>query len=242
MNVLYDFRSQNYDHRAPGCKIQYVIVHYTAMEDSIAALKWLCSELSNVSAHYLIDEEGGIFSLVSEEHRAWHAGVSCWRGEEDINSRSIGIELANKGDHPFLEAQINALCWLIKRIQEHHQVPSWNILGHADVAPQRKIDPGPFFPWKYLAQQGLGCWVNRQHLTRKEKSPLEIQEKLKKLGYDCSTSGVWDRETFNVIQAFLLKFYPELWIRKEPFLREESDNLKKISGQIGSLLDRLLEN
>ncbi|MBS0186290.1 MAG: N-acetylmuramoyl-L-alanine amidase [Proteobacteria bacterium] len=241
MTILYNFQSHNYNDRAFGCLIQYIVIHYTAMESSEHALKWLCSHESSVSSHYLIDENGRIFSLVSEKKRAWHAGTpTYWKGQDDINSRSIGIELSNLGTHPFSLKQIKALLYLIKDIQNRHKMNPQDILGHADVAVSRKIDPGPFFPWKHLASQGFGLWVSRKNLKKKIKSPLEVQKKLQEFGYQCSLSEVWDRETHDVIRAFLLRFYPELWIKKGQFLKTDVDGFTQISGVIDDLLTRLI--
>jgi len=241
MTIIYDFQSQNYDERAFGCLIEYIVIHYTAMESSKDALKWLCSPQSNVSSHYLIDEKGHIFSLVSEKQRAWHAGTpSFWKGQDDINSRSIGIELSNLGTHPFSLMQIKALLCLLQDIQKRHEMNPQNVLGHADVAVSRKIDPGPFFPWKQLASQGFGLWASRKNLKKKIKSPLEIQKKLQELGYQCFLSKVWDRETHDVLRALLLRFYPELWIKKGQFLKTDFEGFAQISGVIDDLLTRLI--
>lgn len=242
MIILDEFQSCNYDERALGSAVQYIIIHYTAMSSARDALKWLCSSESKVSSHYLIDEKGEVFSLVPEKYRAWHAGTpSYWNGQDDINSRSIGIELSNLGNHPFPLKQIKSLCLLIKNIQNRYDINPFDILGHADVACRRKIDPGPFFPWKYLSLQGLGLWASRRNLRNKRKVPLDIQKKLRKLGYQCSLSGVWDAETYSSIRAFLLHFYPEFWVIKGESLKEDFNNLGEISGITGDLLDRLLE-
>ncbi len=241
MIILESFQSHNYDERASKCLVKYIVIHYTAMTQATEALKWLCSPSSNVSSHYLIDEKGKIFSLLSEKYRAWHAGTpSYWKGQDDINSRSIGIELSNLGNHPFASKQIRSLILLIKDIQKRYDVNPLDILGHADVAVSRKIDPGPFFPWKQLALEGLGWWVSRCALKQKEKPPLEVQKKLQELGYHCTLSGVWDVETYYAIRAFLLHFYPELWLKKGQFLKENLDDLSQISGVIEDLLRRLL--
>jgi len=113
-----------------------------------------------VSAHYLIGRDGGIYQLVPENARAWHAGKSWWGGQTDINSASIGIELDNTGSEPFAEAQIEALLALLADIRQRHRIPAANFIGHADVAPTRKSDPSAFFPWKRLAQQGFGLWCD----------------------------------------------------------------------------------
>ncbi len=242
MIILEEFQSYNYDERAFGGLIQYIVIHYTALASSKEALKWLCSPASKVSSHYLIDEKGKIFSLVPEKYRAWHAGTpSYWKGQDDINSRSIGIELSNLGDHPFSHQQIKALLLLMKDIQMRQGMNSFDVLGHSDVAPTRKIDPGPFFPWKFLASQGVGVWTGRENLKKKEKSPLEVQKSLSEIGYHSSFSGVWDAETYSVVRAFFLRFYPELWIKNASFLKENFDRLGHVSGIVEDLSARLLE-
>ncbi|WP_333587351.1 N-acetylmuramoyl-L-alanine amidase, partial [Phenylobacterium sp.] len=140
-----------------------ILLHYTGMETGQGALERLRDPEAKVSSHYLVEEDGRIFSLVAEERRAWHAGVSFWKGETDINGRSIGIEIVNPGHdwgyRPFPEAQIVALIALIADIRTRWMVPDARIIGHSDVAPSRKIDPGELFPWKRLAAAGHGLWA-----------------------------------------------------------------------------------
>ncbi len=139
-----------------------LVIHYTGMRSAGAALERLCDPGSEVSAHYLIDEAGEVFSLVDEENRAWHAGVSSWRGEPNVNSRSIGIELVNPGHEfgyrPFPAAQMAALADLAQGIVARWRIPARNVVGHSDVAPRRKQDPGELFDWYWLAQRGIGLW------------------------------------------------------------------------------------
>ena len=142
--------------------VDSIIIHYTDMMSAQKALEWLINPESQVSCHYLIDEEGQIYKLVEEKMRAWHAGESYWQGRTNINDCSIGIELANPGHThgyiPFPEVQINSLINLCKEIQNRWRIPSSRILGHSDIAPQRKQDPGHLFPWEKLAKEGLGLW------------------------------------------------------------------------------------
>lgn len=139
-----------------------LIIHYTGMKTAEAALDRLCDPASEVSAHYLIDEDGAAWQLVAEDRRAWHAGRAFWAGTTDINSRSIGIELSNPGhDHgyrPFPDAQIAALEHLCRDILTRFPIRSHLVLGHADVAPGRKLDPGELFDWQRLAAAGIGLW------------------------------------------------------------------------------------
>lgn len=137
-----------------------LVLHYTGMASCAGALDRLCDPAAEVSAHYLIDEDGTTYALVPEDRRAWHAGVAFWDGETDINSRSIGIELVNPGHdngyQPFPQAQIQALEAVATDIVARHHIPPWRVLGHSDVAPTRKQDPGELFDWTRLARQGLG--------------------------------------------------------------------------------------
>jgi N-acetylmuramoyl-L-alanine amidase len=153
--------SPNHEPRR-GDVIDMLVLHYTGMQSAQAALDRLCDSQAKVSAHYLIDEDGTIHALVPESQRAWHAGLSYWRGETDINSRSIGIELVNPGHEfgyrAFPEDQIAALIRLCAGILSRHSIPPWNVIGHSDVAPARKQDPGELFPWQRLKGHGIGLW------------------------------------------------------------------------------------
>jgi N-acetylmuramoyl-L-alanine amidase len=135
-----------------------VVLHYTAMQSAQAACDRLCDAGAEVSAHYLISEAGGIVQLVAEEMRAWHAGAGAWGDVGDVNSHSIGIELANTGDVPFPAAQMDALEGLLGGIQDRWDIPAARIIGHSDMAPDRKFDPGPRFDWRRLALGGLSVW------------------------------------------------------------------------------------
>ena len=150
------------NHGARRAPIDMLLIHYTGMKTAAAALDRMCDPASEVSAHYMIEEDGTIWRLVPEDRRAWHAGISFWAGTTDINSRSIGIELANPGhEHgyrPFPDAQMTALERLCRNILTRFPIPSHLVLGHADVAPGRKLDPGELFDWKRLADAGIGLW------------------------------------------------------------------------------------
>lgn len=141
-----------------GKRVELVVLHYTAMPSCAAALERLCDPEAEVSAHYLIDEDGMLLSLVEEGARAWHAGAGSWRGEGDVNSRSIGVELANLGDRPFPDLQMRALERLLAGILHRHGLPPEAVIAHSDMAPERKGDPGPRFDWRRLALQGLSVW------------------------------------------------------------------------------------
>lgn len=142
--------------------ISLIVLHYTGMMTSAQALQRLCDPAAQVSAHYLVDENGDIHRLVDESRRAWHAGVSYWRGVRDINSASVGIEIANPGHdygyRAFPDAQIDAVASLTADIMARHSLRPADVVGHSDIAPGRKIDPGELFPWCELAQRGIGVW------------------------------------------------------------------------------------
>lgn len=140
-----------------GKRVELVVLHYTVL-DCAAALERLCDPAAEVSAHYLIDEDGTLLTLVDEGARAWHAGAGQWRGEGDVNSRSIGIELANPGDRPFAEPQMAALERLLRGVMARHGLSPAAVIAHSDMAPDRKGDPGPRFDWRRLALQGLSVW------------------------------------------------------------------------------------
>ncbi len=150
--------SPNFGERRGGLRPELVVLHYTAMPNAPAALDRLCAPEHEVSAHYLITRHGTLYQLVDEAARAWHAGVGSWQGRGDVNSRSIGIELDNSGFYPFPEPQISRLELLLSDILTRHSLPPEAVIGHSDLAPTRKADPGPRFDWRRLARQGLSVW------------------------------------------------------------------------------------
>ncbi|MGH6879104.1 MAG: N-acetylmuramoyl-L-alanine amidase, partial [Rhizomicrobium sp.] len=162
MNGFIERLSPNHDPRPDGAAIDMLILHYTGMRTAEEALERLCDPAAKVSAHYTIDREGSLYRHVDESRRARHAGVSFWAGECDVNSRSIGIELVNPGHEfgyiPFADAQVAALIELARGILTRHPIPPHRILGHSDVAPARKMDPGELFPWRELAKAGIGLF------------------------------------------------------------------------------------
>lgn len=154
--------SPNHDARGTGTTIELLILHYTGMQTAGAAIARLADPAARVSAHYVIDEDGSVYQMVPEDRRAWHAGISGWGDISDVNGRSIGIELVNPGHdwgyRPFPEAQVAALVDLGQAIVFRHGLPPRAVIGHSDVAPARKLDPGELFPWPRLAAHGLGLW------------------------------------------------------------------------------------
>ncbi len=151
--------SPNFGPRREGLLPSLVVIHYTAMKSAEAALARLCDPGVEVSAHYLIGSDGTVWQMVDEAQRAWHAGAGEWAGQGDVNSRSVGIELDNRGDHPFAERQMAALESLLPQIMTRWDIPAEGIIGHSDMAPDRKFDPGSRFDWTRLARQGLACGV-----------------------------------------------------------------------------------
>ncbi len=152
------YPSPNFGPRRDGALPDMVVLHYTAMQSSAAALARLCDPSAEVSAHYLISETGEVFQLVDEAARAWHAGAGAWGAVTDVNSRSIGIELANTSKHPFPEPQMRALEQLLKGIRHRWALRPERVIGHSDMAPMRKSDPGPRFDWRRLAMAGYSIW------------------------------------------------------------------------------------
>ena len=161
-----------------------MIIHHTGDDTVGEALGTLTDPRQAVSAHYLIGRDGAAHQLVDERARAWHAGESKWGANTDINSSSLGIELDNNGREPFPGAQISALLALLTDIQTRYSIPKANVLGHADVAPRRKTDPSRYFPWKTLAEHGLGLWCDPPYAER--PVPFDDAVELQALGYDVS--------------------------------------------------------
>lgn len=206
------YSSSNFNERGGdgGVAPHMVIVHYTGMQTAQAALERLCDPASEVSAHYLIEEDGRVHSLVPEEKRAWHAGQSCWQGITDINSASIGIELVNGGHEfgytMFPDVQITALKTLLSDIVAKNNIQPRHVLAHSDVAPARKQDPGEKFDWQCLAAAGLGLWPvpNAMDIeAATEITPAEFVTLLGEYGYDTSVSES------ALITAYHRHFYPE---------------------------------
>ncbi len=155
---IVDRPSPNFGSRRGGVAVSLIVLHYTGMDSAEAALCRLCDTETELSSHYLIARDGTVYRLVDEEYRAWHAGAGSWAGHEDINSRSIGIELDNDGNGPFDEPLMAALETLLEDLLERHDLPAKAVIGHSDMAPDRKSDPGPYFDWERLAKKGLSIW------------------------------------------------------------------------------------
>ncbi|MCB4822992.1 N-acetylmuramoyl-L-alanine amidase [Roseicella aerolata] len=159
---IRELPSPNHDERPDGTPVDVLVLHYTGMRSGAEAIARLRDPAARVSAHYVVEEDGAIFRLVPEHRRAWHAGISHWRGETGMNGRSIGIELVNPGHEwgyrPFPALQMAAACDLCLEILARHPIPARNVVAHSDIAPDRKEDPGEFFDWEGLAANGVGLW------------------------------------------------------------------------------------
>src|SRR5690242_19289618 len=212
--------SMNYGERNNGRLADMIVLHYTGMPDVEGAIAQLCTAGTDVSAHYIVLEDGRIVQCVPEAKRAWHAGVASWAGEEDINSRSIGIEIVNRGhdwgypDFPL--RQIAAVIALCRGIMLRRKVPDQRVLAHSDVAPARKKDPGEKFPWHSLANAGVGHWVQPAPIMRGDTLKLGIisdevrnlQLALARYGYGVPITGKYDGPTMEVVTAFQRHFRP----------------------------------
>jgi N-acetylmuramoyl-L-alanine amidase len=212
--------SPNHDRRAHGLATDILLLHYTGMTSTAAALARLCDPAVKLSSHYVIDEAGEITQLVPEERRAWHAGVSSWEGETDVNSRSIGIEIGNAGHDfgcpDFTDVQIDAVIALCRDILHRRRIRPDQVLGHSDVAPQRKNDPGEKFPWERLHRAGIGAWVTPQPPAApalgsgdRGNAVADLQEALRRYGYGIEPTGMYDEATAMVVKAFQRHFRPD---------------------------------
>ncbi len=213
--------SPNIEPRKEGREPDLLLLHYTGMESAEGALKWLNNPDSKVSCHYLIDEEGRITQMVAEEMRAWHAGLSHWAGEDDINSCSIGIEIHNAGHElgypDFPEDQMNAVEALCLDIVARRNISAERVLAHSDVAPARKADPGEKFDWQRLAKVGIGLWVEPEPIGADEgfgpghegEDIRSFQATLRQFGYGLVPSGIYDAQTEAVVRAFQRHWRPE---------------------------------
>jgi len=206
--ILRERASPNHDARPEGGRIDMLVLHYTGMKTAAEAIDRLCDPAAKVSAHYAIEEDGTTWRLVEESRRAWHAGVSFWQGTRHVNAASIGIELVNPGHEwgyrAFPEAQMASLETLCGALLQRHPIPADRVVGHSDVAPLRKQDPGELFDWPRLARAGIGLWP-----TQPAPPPTSVpaaQAMLDAIGYGVPSSGLLDDETRAVIIAFQRRF------------------------------------
>lgn len=217
MKVNYKHLSPNFDTR-DGQRIDMLVLHYTGMESGEAAIKKLCDETAKVSAHYVVGLDGAVYGLVDESMRAWHGGVSSWRGNTNINQRSIGIEIVNKGHElgytTFPQQQMESVMILCESILRRHRIPPRNVVAHSDIAPTRKKDPGELFNWELLASHKIGLFPEPKTTRQAD------EEALKDYGYDTTDiekaiiafqrhfrphklSGKWDDECGKLLAALL---------------------------------------
>jgi len=222
-SVVSDVRSSpNFNERKGGRQPDMIVLHYTGMTDAESALTRLTTAGTDVSAHYVVLEDGGIVQCVPEALRAWHAGQSAWQGENDINSISIGIEIVNRGHdfgyQDFPLRQVAAVIALCKGIMLRRQVPRHRVLAHSDVAPARKKDPGEKFPWRLLADSGVGHWVEPSPIVPGDRNRMlgatgeavmALQRGLANFGYAVLPSGQYDGATMDAVSAFQRHFRPE---------------------------------
>jgi N-acetylmuramoyl-L-alanine amidase len=214
-------RSPNFSKRADGKSIDMLILHYTGMASPERALKWLCDPESSVSSHYFVFEDGRVMQLVDDADRAWHAGKSFWAGETDINSRSLGVEIANPGHafgyRPFPDAQIDAVIGLCAELVRRHPIPPERVLGHSDVAPMRKEDPGELFPWRRLHETAIGHFVEPEPVVagpvlsegdRGEEVGI-LRRRFREYGYGLAGDAEFDGPMAAVVRAFQRHFRPE---------------------------------
>lgn len=213
MNLhIIDAPSPNHDARTHGKSVDILLLHYTGMKTGQAAVDRLLDPEATVSSHYVVDEDGTVYRLVAEERRAWHAGVSYWRGAERINDRCIGIEIVNPGhewgyrDFPAL--QMAVVCDLCLGILSRHPIPPRNVIGHSDVAPDRKEDPGEKFDWQGLADNGVGLWpkdisdLGTAGVLTDETAMRLVRADLAAIGYRIAAHGAHDKDLATVLRAF----------------------------------------
>jgi len=212
--------SPNFGPRVGVSRPDMIILHYTGMKTGVAAEAWLCAPESQVSSHYLVHEDGRVVQMVRESDRAWHAGKSFWQGLTDINSHSVGIEIVNPGHEfgyrGFPRRQIDAVIALCRGIIDRHRIAPHRVLAHSDVAPGRKVDPGEKFPWRQLAEAGIGHFVaparagGKPVLGQGDKDGAveTLQSMLSLYGYGIDINGVFDQPTGVVVAAFQRHFRP----------------------------------
>lgn len=214
--------SPNHDERPQGTPIDMLVLHYTGMQTAAAALDRLCDPDAKVSAHWFVDEDGTVTALVPEPRRAWHAGVSFWRGHAGLNDRSIGVEIVNPGHEwgyrPFPEAQVAAVIALCRGILARQKIPPRNVVAHSDIAPERKQDPGELFPWERLAASGIGLWPGAAPEEAAAIPPLAegadgagvrtLRAMLGRIGYRIAPEGAFNPPLSRAVAAFQRHFAP----------------------------------
>jgi N-acetylmuramoyl-L-alanine amidase len=217
--------SDNHSKRDESAIIDMIIIHYTEipLKD---ALERLTKSQYEVSCHYLIEQSGEIWQLVEEQEKAWHAGVSYFRGRDNINNFSIGIELDNDGKNAFANQQINALMDICTKLKHKYNIKNSNIIGHSDIAPMRKRDPGRKFPWQKLAENNIGLWYDNQSLSDNiiidlgdiGTQVLEVQKKLYLYGYEIDLNNIYNEKMYKIIDCFKQHYFQDdktsIWCKK----------------------------
>jgi N-acetylmuramoyl-L-alanine amidase len=207
--------SPNFDARPAGVRPELLVLHYTDTNDLAETFSYLLDPAKEVSAHYVVDEDGTVHALVDETMRAWHAGKACWRGLRDVNARSIGIEIQNPGHRcgyrAFPDAQVASVAALARDLIARHAIAPRDVLGHSDVAPMRKRDPGELFPWARLAASGVGAFPQAPAILPPPGDIARAQEDLARIGYDCPVTGTDDDATQGALAAFQRRYRPRLF-------------------------------
>ena len=232
LNISHRYKSLNFDLRKK--KISFLIFHYTETKDLAKAIKLLTDKKRRVSCHYIIDINGKIYNLVDEKKRAWHAGESMWKRSKDINSRSIGIEIVYPGEvlgKKYKKQQLESLIKLSLSLKKKYKIFNRNILGHSDIAPNRKIDPGIYFPWEALSKNSIGLWAeNRRNNSKLDKESFKLFLKnLRKLGYPYLKLNNNPNLNTSVIENFHRHHLPSM-VKSQPnhtSLNKTIDLLKK---------------
>jgi N-acetylmuramoyl-L-alanine amidase len=225
-----DYPSPNFTERRCGLKPSLIVLHYTAGKSAAGSLRTLTDpdRADPVSSHYMIDEEGRIYKLVDESKRAWHAGTSYWNGITDVNSASIGIEICNSGKESYAPLQIAALKELCHDIQKRHGIPAENIIGHSDVAPDRKIDPGHLFPWKELARDGIGTMPevklrDKFRAVAAKRKPAKLRALFQQAGYGTERPALEQ-----LLHAFQQRYQPEMFRSRKSIGRPTAATVAKL--------------
>lgn len=200
--------SPNHGPRRGGARPDLIVLHHTAMASAEDALARLCDPAAEVSAHYLITEQGDVLRLVDEARRAWHAGAGAWGRATDVNSRSIGVELASPGDRPHAAAQMDALGALLSEVRRRWATPPERVIGHACMAPGRKHDPGARFDWRRLALEGHAVWIAPSREAGGSADAAAFARAARLFGYPAPGDAVWSEALIAVADAFRLRFRP----------------------------------
>ena len=235
LRISNQYKSPNFDNRRKNIKIKYIIIHYTETKDLTDALKILCNPNKKVSSHFVIDLDGAIFRIVDENKRAWHAGVSFWKKDKYLNDVSLGIEIVNDGKKKFTAFQIKNLVLLLQKLIKDYGLSNQNILGHSDVAPERKIDPGILFPWEKLRLYGFGLPLfdcnDSKRINLSDDRLIIFLQNLKMIGFSQVNEKKLDSETNKLIIDSFHRHFLKGMVGKIP-----SEHSLKISNLLVSIL------